>query len=163
MGTIIYGSDKNLFYYYDFELISSEIYDYLFKSNLQNLYYPNFNKGNNQNIVGDKEENVGCIIDQNYLLIEFPTPTTDNKYMLEIGKLNPEKVFEPEFFLLYDKYNYLCDHVNNVLSSAGFTTYCQYFNSLPVNTLDIIGNNNIKYGLANKKNIFIIYELSKFD
>ena len=153
MGTIIYGSDKNLFYYYDFELICSEIYDYLFKSNLQNLYYPNFNKGNNQNIVGDKEENVGCIIDQNYLLIEFPTPTADNKYMLEIGKLNSEKVFEPEFFLLYDKYNYLCQHVNNVLSSAGFTTYCQYFNSLPVNTLDIIGNNNIIYGLAIKKNI----------
>ena len=53
--------------------------------------------------------------------------------------------------LLYDQLNYLCKHVNNVLYSAGFTTYCQSFNSLPVNTLDIIGNNNIKYGLAIKK------------
>jgi hypothetical protein len=79
-----------------------------------------------------------------------------------MGKLNPEKVFEPEFFLLYDRLSYLCEHVNNVLYSAGFTQYCEIFNSLQVNTLDIIGDNNIKYGIAIKKNINSNYNNSIF-
>ena len=149
MSEIMYGSDKNLLYYYDFELINSDLYDYLFKSNKQNLKAQNFNNINSE----DKAEKVECIIDQKYLLIQFPNPTLDNKYMLQIGKLNSEKVFEPEFFLLYDQFNYLCEHVNNVLNSAGFTEYCDTFNSLPLNTLDIIGNSEIKYGIAIKKNI----------
>ena len=61
MSAIMYGSNKNLLYYYDFELINSDLYDYLFKSNKQNLYNPNFN-----NIIKEeKAEKVECINDQN--------------------------------------------------------------------------------------------------
>ena len=145
IGTISYRPNKDLEYYYDFELINAEIYDYLFKS---------INMPNN---IQDKAEKVECLFDKNYLIIKFCNPNSENKYLLEIGNLNSEKIFKPEFFLLYDNLNYLNEHVQYVSGAGGFTKYCQIFNSLQANTLDITDNNNTKFGIAIKKNMNIIF------
>ena len=152
INTITYGSNKDLFYYYDFELINVEIFDYLFNFiNLQN---------NNNNIINsfqeldlDKPEKVECLIDKKYILIKFLNPLVKNKFLLEIGNLNSEKIFEPEYFLLYDKITYLHEHINNVIEAGGFALFCELFKTLPMNVLDIIGDNNIKYGIVIKKNM----------
>ena len=74
---ITYAPNKDLVYYCDFELINEELYDYLFKPN--NMPY--------QNNIQDKAEKVECLFDQNYLLIKFCNPNSENKYLLEIGNL----------------------------------------------------------------------------
>ena len=81
--------------------------------------------------------------------------------MLEIGNLNSEKIFEPEFFLLYDNLTCLNDHVKIMMNLGGFNDFCEKLQSLSINTLDII-NNKIKYGIAIKKNINQIYNERKF-
>ena len=153
MGKINYDSNENFFYYYDFELISEEIFDYLF--NFINLQ-------NNNDIVKsseelefniDKPEKVECLIDKNYIIIKFLNQTAENKYLLEIGNLNSEKIFEPEYFLLYDKLTYLYEHINNVIEAGGFNLYSELLKSFQMNTLDIIGDNDIKYGIVIKKNM----------
>ena len=147
ISQINYGYDKNLFYFYNFELIDAEIYDYLFNANNRNNY-----SINNQNSIIENAEKVECIIDKSYILIYFPNPNEENKYLLEIGNLNAEKIFEPEFFLLYDKPIYLCEHVQNILKIGGFTDYCETLKLIPINPLEINDGQNKKYGIAIKKN-----------
>ena len=145
-----YGHNKDLFYYHDFELISAEIYDNLFNFlEPQNINNNLLDQENNL----DKVEKVECFVDKKYIIIKFLNPNAENKFLLEIGNLNPEKTFETEFFLLYDNFTFLNQHVKSMMNLGGFTDYIAKFQSLHVNTLDIINNNNIKYGIAIKKNI----------
>ena len=98
IAQIKYNNGNNiLFYSNDFELISAEIYEYLFGS---------FDK--NVRDYNSKAEKVECIFDNNYIIIKFPNKNTEGKYLVETGNLNPEKIFVPEFFILYDQINYLC-------------------------------------------------------
>ena len=158
MATFSYGPNKDFFYHYDFELISAEIYDYLF------YFLDSLNINNNfQNKVMDldKVEKVECLVDKKYILIKFLNQNAENKFLLEIGNLNSEKIFEPEFFLLYDNLTCLNNHVKIMMNLGGFNDFCEKLQSLSINTLDII-NNNIKYGIAIKKNINQIYNERKF-
>ena len=132
---INYNGNNILFYYNDFELISAEIYEYLFW---------NFN---------DKGEKIECIFDDKYIIIKFSKINTEGKYLVEIGKFNQNKNFEIEFFILYDQLNYLYEHIENIINSGGFTNYLEAFKNMPECTLDIIGNNNIKYGIIIKNDI----------
>ena len=151
MAPINYKS--NIFYLYDFELISSEIYEYLFSS--MNF---NFSIRDNKSIafnesLENKAEKVECIIDNDYIIIQMLTPNSEGKYMMEIGKFDSKNIFEPEYILLYDKYIYLCDHVKNILTTGGFKEYIETFNALNLNESVLTGENNIKYGLLIRKNI----------
>ena len=151
MGKINYDSNEILFYYYDFELISAEIFEYLF--NFINLQNNNDILKISQKLNLDKPEKVECLIDKKYILIKFLKPTAENKFLLEIGNLNSEKIFEPEFFLLYDKLSYLYGHINNIIENGGFNLYCELFKTFQKNTIDIFGDNNIKSGIVIKKNM----------
>jgi hypothetical protein len=107
IAQINYNNGNNiLFYSNDFELISAEIYEYLFGS---------FDK--NVRDYNNKAEKVECIFDNNYIIIKFPNKNTEGKYLVEIGNLNPEKIFVPEFFILYDQLNYLCEHFENIINA----------------------------------------------
>ena len=147
ISQINYISDKTLYYKYDFELINAEIYDYLFNVNNRNKF-----SSNNQYSDLDKAELVECIIDKSYILINFPKQNEENKCLLEIGNLNSEKIFEPEYFLLYDKPIYVCEHVQNILNIGGFKDYCETLKLIPMNPVEIKNGPNIKYGIAIKKN-----------
>jgi hypothetical protein len=146
MSQITYDYNRTLFYYDDFEIISEEIYDYIFNVDKRNQY--NYN---NQNSDINMAKKVECLIDKSYILIYFLEPNEENKYILEIGNLNSEKIFEPEFFLLYDKPIYVCEHVKNILNLGGFKDYCETLKLLPMNPLEITNEQNIKYGIVIKK------------
>ena len=66
--------------------------------------------------------------------------------------MNSEKIFEPEYLLLYNSYNYLCQHIKNVINAGGFSDYCETFKALPLNSLEIKGIDNLTYGIAIKIN-----------
>jgi len=148
-----YNVNNILFYYSDFELVNAKIYDSLFKYMNMNILIEE-GKGvvNNDNFVM-KAEKVECIFEAELIIIQFPNKNTEGKYLIEIGELNNNNIFEPEYFLLYDQYNYLNEHVQNIISSYGFKEYCKTFSELPLNTMEIIDNNNIKIGIAIKKNM----------
>ena len=148
---INYNGNNTLMYYIDFELISKDIYEYLFNS--MNKYYKN-------DSFESKAEMVECIFDNKYIVISFPKPNpNDKKYMIEIGNIDNKNIYNPEYFLLYDQYNYLCEHVQNIINTGGFNEYFEVFKTLPVNTLDIKGNQNQIYGIAIKKNINLNYNM----
>ena len=104
-----------------------------------------------------KAEKVECIFDGEYIIIQFPNPNSDKKYLIEIGKLNAYDIFEPEYFLLYEQYNYLNEHVQNIIKSGGFKEYCQTFSEVPLNTFDLISNNNQRIGIVIKKNMNVTH------
>ena len=80
IAQINYNNGNNiLFYPNDFELISAEIYEYLFGYMKDNF--------------GGDAEKVECIFDNIYIIIKFPNKNTEGKYLVEIGNLNPEKIF----------------------------------------------------------------------
>ena len=148
-----YNVNNILFYYSDFELVNAKIYDSLFKYMNMNILIEE-GKGvvNNDNFVM-KAEKVECIFEAELIIIQFPNKNTEGKYLIEIGKLNNNNIFEPEYFLLYEQYNYLNEHFQNIINSNGFKEYCKTFSYLPLNTMEIIDNNNIKIGIAIKKNM----------
>ena len=143
---INYNNENNiLFYYFDFELISAEIYEFLFKYIGKNVVF-------NDDTFDTKAEKAMCVFEDKYIIIQFPL-ALDKKYLIEIGKLNNNNIFEPEYFLLYEQYNNLNEHVQNIIKSKGFKEYCKTFSLVPMNTFDIIDNKNIKIGIAIKKNM----------
>ena len=137
---MIYDNKQYFSYFINFELISIEIFDYLFNSIN--------NENNNQNQL----EKMECIVDNDYIIVKFLNPNTEGKYVTEIGKLNKGIIFEPEYLLVYNSYNYQCEHVNNILNAGGFSLYCEIFKSLSLNNLEITGIDNIVYGIALKNN-----------
>ena len=149
---IKYNGNNKLLYFYDFEIINAEIYDSLFKyMNMNILIQEGKSIVFNNDTLITKAEKVECIFEAELIIIQFPNKNTEGKYLIEIGKLNNNNIFEPEYFLLYDQYNYLNEHVQNIISSYGFKEYCKTFSELPLNTMEIIDNNNIKLGIAIKK------------
>ena len=149
---INYNRNNKLFYLYDFEIINAEIYDSLFKyMNMNILIQEGKSIVFNNDTLITKAEKVECIFEAELIIIQFPNKNTEGKYLIEIGKLNNNNIFEPEYFLLYDQYNYLNEHVQNIISSYGFKEYFKTFSELPLNTMEIIDNNNIKLGIAIKK------------
>ena len=66
-----------------------------------------------------KVEKVKCIFEAELIIIQFPNKITEGKYLIEIGKLNNNNnnIFESEYFLLYVQYNYLNEHVQNIINS----------------------------------------------
>ena len=106
---INYNGNNTLLYYIDFELISKDIYEYLFN-------YTSNNYKNNESFES-KAEMVECIFDNKYIVVNFLNPNlNDKKYMIEIGNTDNYNIFNPEFFFLYDKYNYLFEHVQNIIN-----------------------------------------------
>ena len=148
---INYNGNNTLLYYKDFELISKDIYEYLF--NCMSNYYKN-----NESFES-KAEMVECIFNNKYIVINISNPN-DKKFTIEVGNTDSNNIFNPEFFFLYDEYKYLCEHVQNIINSGGFNEYCETFKSLPINTLDIKGNQNQRYGIAIKKNINPNYNMN---
>ena len=139
---------------HDFEIINAEIYDSLFKyMNMNILIHEGKSIVFNNDALITKAEKVECIFEDELIIIQFPNPNTEGKYLIEIGKLNNNNLFEPEYFLLYERYNYINEHVQNIIQSGGFKEYCKTFSELPLNTMEIIDNNNIKLGIAIKRNM----------
>ena len=96
---------------------------------IQNKQNIAFNHDNNFEIKAEKAE---CIFDEEYIIIQFPNSNLNKKYFIEIGKLdNNNNIFEPEYFLIYEQYNYLNEHVQNIINSGGFKDYCKTFSDLP--------------------------------
>jgi len=86
-----YQQNKNLFYFYNFEIIHHNLCDYLFLMLELNV---------NTASVGDENtESVECIFNKNKILVKLENTTEDNKIVIEVGELNAKYVFEPELFL----------------------------------------------------------------
>ena len=140
---------NSLFYYDNFEIISSEIYKYLFdridtELNIeQSIIF--------KRSIENKGEKVCCLFDNNRIIIKFiDNQNSDKKSKLYIGKLNDQFTFEIECFLLYDNKSLMNEHIQVMLNSKGFNDFCEVFMNLPIN-ITILKIDNKKYGLAVKK------------
>ena len=115
---INYNGNNKLIYLYDFEIINAEIYDSLFKyMNINILIQEVENIVFNNDALSTKVEKVKCIFETELIIIQFPNKITEGKYLIEIGKLINNNIFESEYFLLYVQYNYLNEHVQNIINS----------------------------------------------
>ena len=143
---------NNLFYYDDFEIISSEIYKYLFEK-IDTIIYTEtkffiLKTGGIKN----EAEKVLCLLDKNRIIIKLINNSinSDGKYVLYIGKLNSDYIFEIECFLLYDSIDLMEEHIEKVHESIGFDNFCEMFMDSKINVKELkIENKN--YGLAIKK------------
>ena len=145
-------TQKSLFYYNNFELVSSEVYESLFKDINMNI------KSNDREVrllllqdrIDRDEGKVECLFEKNKIIIKFLNKDSNagNKFILYIGKINSSYVFEPDWFFLYDYNFYLKDHINYILSMGGFNKFCELFGKKNIH--DLIYENKV-YGLAVKK------------
>ena len=152
---IKYANNKKIIsYFHDFELISSDIYENLFlnldkslsdESNiiLKNIKF--WKKTLNQT------EKVECIFDEGRILIKFMNRMKDtgDKYLIYLGKLNEEYIFEPEYFLLYDNISLMNEYINQIIKNKGINNCYSLINSNVKNVIELIDNNKI-YGIAVK-------------
>jgi len=144
---------QSLFYSYDFELISSEVYESLFKHLDINLYSVDDNEIRNllmQDRIDKDEGKVECLIEGKRVIIKLLKKNIDagNKYVLYLGKLNSSYIFEPNWFFLYDHNNDFQEHIKYILSVGGFNTFCKQLDKRDILEL----NYNYKLiGLAVKK------------
>ena len=145
---IQFSYENNLLWYiHDFELISADIYHFLFKNfNLNvSLVKNSLRMSKIDTIKADKVE---CLFSKQRIIIKFLNPNCENKYMIQIGDINQNKVFEAQFLLVYNDLNCLNNHVKNVINSGGFDMYCEFFIKSEVYLTDIKDNDGIINGKA---------------
>ena len=148
-----YQQNKNLFYFYNFEVIHPNLYDYLFLMLELNINTAATVEGSTESFMMDElipVEFVECIFEKNKILIKLENTTEDNKIIIEVGELNANFVFEPEFFLIYYNINVLKCHIKYLMEEFGLNSYCQMIDKSPNDTLEIKDNNNNIIGLALK-------------
>ena len=152
-----YKTEKTLFYFHNFELISSDIYECIFKdldkniSNDSNKKLKNILFWKNSDYIENETEKVKCIFDKERIMIQLSDKRNDadNKYVIYIGKLNPDFIFEPELFLLYDDISLMSEHVNNIIFPKGINSFFYSIHNLEDEVNELKYNNKI-YGIAIK-------------
>ena len=151
---------NTLFYYADFEIIDSKIYEYLF-----NEIDTDINIGTKffllKETIKNEAEKVLCFFDKNRIVIKLLENNlfSDKKCVLYIGKINTIFIFEIECFLIYNTNSLMDEHIQIILSSMGFNTFVEQFTNSKINIKELkIGNK--KYGLAIKKNQIKEYDLN---
>ena len=149
-----------LFYYADFEIIDSKIYEYLF-----NEIDTDINIGTKffllKETIKNEAEKVVCLFDKNRIVIKLIKNNLfqDEKCVLYIGKMNSIFIFEIECFLIYNSNSLMDEHIQIILHSMGFNTFVDQFLNSKINIKKLkIGNK--KYGLAIKKNQVMEYDLN---
>ena len=119
------NSVDSLYYYNDFKIIDSKIYDLIFL------------EGNNQ-----KNNYTKCFFVDGLLIIRISEYLNKIKYIYELGELNEKNIFMPKYILIYnDKqliYNHL-QYINNNIKVFINNLNFKNGNSLPL----IINGNNI--------------------
>ena len=95
-----------------------------------------------------KADKVECLFSKQRIIIKFLNPNCENKYMIQIGDINQNKVFESQFLLVYNDLNCLNNHVKNVINSGGFDMYCEFFIKSGAYSIDIKDNDGIINGKA---------------
>ena len=93
------NKEQSLFYSYDFEIISEEIYEYLFKYLDMNINSVSDREIRNFLLSDENEGKVDCLFDKKRVIIKFDNKSRDagNKYIIYIGKLNSLFIYEPVF------------------------------------------------------------------
>ena len=143
---------NNLFYYDNFEIISSEMYKYLFEKINTYIYTEiKFFILKTGGIKNDAEK-VLCLFEKNRVIIKLINNSinSDGKYFLYIGKLNSDFTFGIECFLLYDNADLMNEHIEKISESIGFNNFCEQFMNLKNNIKELKIDNKY-YGLAIKK------------
>ena len=154
-----YQKNKNLFYFYNFEIIHPNLYDDLFLMLELNINTISIRDGDTESFMMDELTPVEfgeCIFDKNKILVKLESNTEDNKIIIEVGELSVNHVFEPEFFLIYYDINTLKWHTKYLLEEFGLNNYSQMINNRNEDTLEITDNNHNIIGLAIKRNRNII-------
>ena len=140
---------SSIFFYYDFEIIDSKIYKYLFEKidtdiNFEKTFF-GFKKS-----IGNETEKVWCLFDNNRVIIKLKDINGDKKYALYIGHINPDFSFEIECFLFYNNKSLMEEHIQKILNLKGFNSFCEDFYKLPINIKELEVDNK-KYGFALKR------------
>ena len=128
--------NKEIFYTINFEIINKKIYDELFK---------NIDKDTELDIFLKAE----ILFDKKRIIVKIENNhNPDVKVILYIGQLAPSLSFQPECFLLYENSTLMFNHIYGL--KEGLNDFCEKFMKEPVNTKELIINNQ-KFGLAVKK------------
>ena len=108
-----YKNDNHLLYYNNFEIISEDIYNKFFGSNLR--------------LNRQKNNYVKCLFYEGFIMIELsPNVSNINDYAIEIGKLN-NNIFTPFYISIYKDKNKFVKHMQD-LNNPGFSISYFYTN-----------------------------------
>ena len=127
-------NNGNLFYYYNFELVDKSIYDLLLGLN------------NDSSLYEEKDNYLECIFFEKYIFINISN--INNKYILEVCKINDDNNINKLYLLEYDNGDNFLKHIESVKDVE------KNFGSL---TFPF--NNRISMKNENKKTIGFIYNL----
>ena len=164
MAVLNYLDENNrinsTYYYHDFEIFNSKVYNYLFKNIDTDIYTEKkfliFKAGGLKN----EADKVFCSFDKNRIILKLidnhnindnmSGNSSDKKYKLYIGQLNSSFTFEIECVLQYYSDALMDDHIKIIENSIGFNDFCEQFLGCKAN-IKILKVINKKCGLAIKK------------
>ena len=108
---------KDFFFYVNFILLEKKIYDLLFDMDVDYA-----NQMQLSNYYTD------CFFDDGYVFIKLKNEICGlDKFVLEVGKINDDNIFNLEFFLIYNKESNFHEHILYIVQPIGIKNF---FNSL---------------------------------
>ena len=152
------NTQKDLLFYDGFEIINSQLYDMLFAKMEMKGGFLNIGKkkssylNNNEPLVATK-----CMFYNNKIIINLHDLNPDDKFRVEIGEFDNNKIFKPECFLIYNNENSFKKHLNFIDNNFGFKAYCENIKKMQNDILEIndgpeIVGLSIKYNNSNMNN-----------
>ena len=146
------GNDQPFYYTNNFEIINKKIYEEFFKSLDKDIEYESDKKSyvfSNKTKVENKEGKAEIIFDKKRIIVKIEDNQNPGfRTILHIGQLDPSLTFQQECFLLYENSTLMLNHRNYL--KEGYNDFCEKFMKEPINTKELIINNQ-NYGLAVKK------------
>ena len=146
------GNDKPFYYTNNFEIINKKIYEEFFKSLDKDIEYESEKKSyvfSNKTKIENKEGKAEIIFDKKRIIVKIEDNQNPGfRTILHIGQLDPSLTFQQECFLLYENSTLMLNHRNYI--KEGYNDFCEKFMKEPINTKELIINNQ-NYGLAVKK------------
>ena len=152
---------NSCFYYENFEIINSKIYNYLFKNINTDIYTEKKFFILKTGGIKNEGEKVFCSFDKKRIIIKLinndiineniKKDNSDKKCSLYIGQLNSSFIFELECIIIYNSETLMNEHIKIIEDSIGFNDFCEQFLNCKTN-IKILNVGSKKCGLAIKKN-----------
>jgi ubiquitin C-terminal hydrolase len=137
-----YQNNNFLMYYSNFEILNETIYNLIFKKDESNKQKNNY---------------IQCLFLNNIIMIKLSQNITGiNQYVIEVGFLNSENIFCPNYILIYKEERYFYWHINYIKNT--FNDISIFFKGLSFNNrncLPLYDENNNEIGKIYNLNIKI--------
>ena len=155
-------NEKKYNFFDNLELISSEVYEILFKEINKNINLHINEEISFKELPKNKGQKVECLFDDDYIIIKFNDSNSEGKYVVEIWMISLKKSFNLEYLIYYNTQYYMNKHIENIVSNRGFKKFCENLKNCSDNIINLKGKDNALYGIAIRinKNNSILDEIS---